>query len=137
MVTLLVTVAAGIGAVARYVVDRAVQRRAGAGFPYGTLLVNVTGSFVLGLVVGMAAHHGLGSTPAAVLGAGFAGGYTTLSTWAWESLALAEAGSGSAAVLNVLGSLALGLTAGGAGLGLAMVAGLHVKKGSHGGTSLG
>lgn len=122
MVTLLVSVAAGIGAVTRYVVDRAVQRRAGTAFPYGTLLVNVTGSFVLGLVVGMMTHHGLGSTSGAVLGAGFAGGYTTLSTWAWESLALAQAGSGGAAALNVLGSLALGLTAGAAGLGLALVA---------------
>ena len=121
MVTLLVTVAAGLGAVSRYVVDRAVQRRAGVGFPYGTLLVNVTGSFLLGLVVRLAAHHGLGSTPGAVLGAGFAGGYTTLSTWAWESLALAEAGSGGSAALNVVGSLALGLAAGAVGLGVALL----------------
>lgn len=122
MVTLLVTVAAGLGAVTRYLVDRTVQRRAGGDFPYGTLLVNVTGSFLLGVVVGLAAHHGLGSTPGAVLGAGFAGGYTTLSTWAWESLALAETGAGGAAALNVVGSLALGLASAAAGLGVALVA---------------
>jgi CrcB protein len=121
MVTLLVTVAAGLGAVSRYVVDRAAQRRVGSRFPYGTLLVNVTGSLLLGLLVGLAAHHGLGSSTGAVLGAGFAGGYTTLSTWAWESLALAETGSGAAAAVNVLGGLALGLAAGAAGLGLALL----------------
>jgi CrcB protein len=121
MVTLLVTLAAGVGAVARYAVDRAVQHRAGARFPYGTLLVNVSGSFLLGLLVGLAAHHGLGSSTGAVLGAGFAGGFTTLSTWAWESLALAETGSGTAAAVNVVGSLALGLAAGAAGLGVALL----------------
>lgn len=121
MVTLLVSLAAGVGAVARYAVDRSVQRRAGVRFPYGTLLVNISGSFLLGLLVGLAAHHGLRSSTGAVLGAGFAGGYTTLSTWAWESLALAETGSGSAAALNVLGSLTFGLAAGAAGLGVALL----------------
>jgi len=54
-----------------------------------------------------------------VLGAGFAGGYTTLSTWAWESIALAERGARAAVLVNVVGSFALGMAAAAAGLGLA------------------
>ena len=69
MVTLLVTIAAGIGAVSRYLVDGAVQRRTNNAFPTGTLVVNISGSFVLGLIVGLTAHHGLGTSTAAVLGA--------------------------------------------------------------------
>lgn len=114
MLTLWVGLAAGAGAVLRYVVDQLVARRLGADLPWGTLVVNVTGSFVLGLAVG-----GLTGTAAAVVGAGLAGGYTTLSTLVWESLAIAEDGSGGAAALNVLGSTALGLAAGALGLLLA------------------
>jgi CrcB protein len=121
VVTLLVTLAAGLGAVARYLVDGAVQRRTHKAFPAGTLVVNLSGSFLLGLIVGLAAHHGLATSTAVVLGAGFTGGYTTLSTWAWESVALAERQAGGAAVVNVLGSLALGMAAGAAGLGLALL----------------
>lgn len=113
MLSLWVALAAGCGAVARYVVDQAVQRRLGARFPYGTLIVNTTGSFVLGLVVG-----GLSGSAAVVLGAGFAGGYTTLSTLTWETLALADERSVLAASLNVLGSVSLGLAAAAAGLAL-------------------
>ena len=121
MVTLLVAVAAGLGAVVRYLVDRAVQQRVDGHFPFGTLVVNVSGSFVLGLVVGLTAHHGLGTSTGAVLGAGLTGGYTTLSTWAWETLALTERAAGGAAALNVFGSLALGLLAAAAGAGFALL----------------
>jgi len=121
VVTLLVTIAAGIGAVSRYLVDGAVQQRRSNDFPAGTLIVNITGSFVLGLTVGLTAHHGLPTSTSVVLGAGFTGGYTTLSTWAWESFALARGGRGGAAALNVMGSLGLGMAAGAAGLGLALL----------------
>jgi len=121
MVTLLVTVAAGIGAMSRYLVDGAVQRRTRRLFPAGTLAVNLSGSFLLGLLVGLTAHHGLATSTAAVLGAGFTGGYTTLSTWAWESVALAERGGRVASMVNVIGSLGLGMAAGAAGLGLTLL----------------
>lgn len=121
MTTLAVALAAGLGAVCRYLLDEVVSHRSAGAFPYGTLSVNVSGSFVLGLVVGLGLHHHLGGDATAVLGAGFAGGYTTLSTWAWESLELAREGAVRVAAANVVVSLGLGLLAGAAGLGLASV----------------
>ena len=121
MLTLTVAVAAGLGAVLRYLVDQVVQHRTRGAFPFGTLLINVSGSLLLGLVTGLALRHALPSTTTLVVGTGFAGGFTTLSTWAWESVALAETGEPWAAAVNALGSFALGLVAAGAGLGLALL----------------
>ncbi|HET7312527.1 MAG TPA: fluoride efflux transporter CrcB [Mycobacteriales bacterium] len=121
MVTLAVALAAGIGAVARYVFDQIVEHKTSGTFPLGTLLVNVTGSLLLGVVVGLGLHHGLPTTPSVVVGVGFAGGYTTFSTWAWESIALHEDGAPGQAIVNALGSFATGLVAAAAGLGLALL----------------
>jgi CrcB protein len=121
MLTLAVALAAGAGAVLRYFLDQLVQHRTRGDFPYGTVVVNVTGSFLLGLVTGLALHHGLAATTTVVIGAGFAGGYTTLSTWAWETIALAETGDLLEASVNVVGSFAAGLAAASAGLGLALL----------------
>jgi len=73
-----------------------------SGFPHGTLVINVSGSLLLGLVLGLAMHHGLTNAPTTVIGAGFAGGYTTLSTWAYETLMLAEEREFRAAAINVV-----------------------------------
>jgi CrcB protein len=81
-------------------------------------VVNVSGSLLLGLVTGLATHHGLPAVPTAVVGPGFLGGYTTWSTYLWETLALAEGGAVGLASLNLLGSLAAGLAAAAAGFGL-------------------
>jgi CrcB protein len=121
MLSLAVAGAAGVGAVLRYLVDTAVQRRTGDRFPYGTLLINLTGSLLLGLTTGLALHHGLPRDPALILGAGFAGGYTTLSTWAWETVGLAERRAWAGAALNAIGSFAAGLAVAAAGLGLALL----------------
>lgn len=121
MLTLAVALAAGAGAVARYVLDQVVQHRTGGTFPAGTLVVNVTGSLLLGLAVGMGLHHGLPTNATVIIGAGFAGGYTTFSTWVWESLALMESGEVGAAAANVAGSLVAGLLAAATGLGLALL----------------
>lgn len=120
MLTLAVAAAAGVGAVVRYVIDQVVQHRTRGDFPYGTLLINLTGSLLLGLITGLVLDHGFPATPAIIIGSGFAGGYTTLSTWAWESVALAETGDLLEASLNVAGSFALGLGVAAAGLGLAL-----------------
>jgi CrcB protein len=121
MLTLAVALAAGAGAVLRYLVDQLVQHRTRGDFPYGTVIINVTGSFLLGLATGLALHHGLAATPTVIIGTGFAGGYTTLSTWAWETLALAETGDLLEASVNIVGSFAAGLAAAAAGLGLALL----------------
>lgn len=123
MLTLLVALAAGLGAVSRYVVDRVVSQRTRGELPYGTFAVNISGSLLLGLVVGVTADNGFPSDAALVAGTGFLGGYTTLSTWAWESLALTVEDDGALghAALNVLGSLAVGLAAAAGGLGLALL----------------
>ena len=121
MLWVAVSAAAGAGAVLRYAVDRVVALRMRAQWPLGTLLVNVSGSLLLGLVVGLTVHHGLGTTTLDVVGSGFAGGFTTLSTWAWESIALAETSEWPASLLNVFGSVAAGLLAAAAGLGLARI----------------
>lgn len=121
MLSLLVALAAGVGAVARYLTDQVVQHRIRSEFPYGTLLINLSGSLLLGLTTGLGLHHGLPTTATVVVGAGFAGGYTTLSTWAWESVVLVEEGDLLEAALNVAGSFALGIAAAAAGLGLALL----------------
>jgi CrcB protein len=119
MILLAVSVAAGGGAVLRYGVDRAAARRLRSEWPLGTFVINVLGSLLLGLVVGLSRHHGLDAQVVDVVGAGFCGGFTTLSTWAWESIALAESGEWLASSLNVVGSVLAGLLAAAAGLGLA------------------
>jgi CrcB protein len=111
--------AAGLGAVCRYLLDRLVQHQHDQAFPWGTFVINVSGSLLLGLTTGLVSSHGLPAGPAAVVGAGFLGGYTTWSTYLWESLSLAGTGAQGRAALNLLGSLAAGLLAAAAGLGLA------------------
>jgi CrcB protein len=116
-----VAVAAGLGAMLRYLVDQFVHHRVRGDFPFGTVVVNISGSFLLGLVTGLAAHHGLPHAAAVIVGTGIAGGYTTLSTWAWETITLAESGELLEATSNVVASFAAGLAAAAAGLGLALL----------------
>jgi CrcB protein len=111
-------VAAGIGAPARYVLDGAVQERAGGVFPWGTFVVNVTGCLALGVITGLGLYHGLGSDARTVIGTGAVGAYTTFSTFSFETVRLAEDGAMAEALRNVVATLAVGLVAAGAGLAL-------------------
>jgi CrcB protein len=90
----------GVGAIGRFLLDGAVSSRVGSAFPWGTLAVNASGSFALGVV---------GTN--VVVGTGLIGAYTTFSTWMLETHRLAEDGRWRPAVLNVVGSLAVGLAA--------------------------
>jgi len=116
-----ITLAAGFGAVCRYALDQVVQHRTAGELPYGTFVINVSGSLLLGLALGLQVHHGLAVDATLVIGAGFAGGFTTLSTWAWETLALAESGDLTAASWNVVGSFTAALLAAAGGFGLALL----------------
>ena len=107
----------------RHLDDR--MPRAGAlSCPIGTLLVNVTGSFVLGLLLVAIARHGDdGDAMRLLIGVGFCGGYTTFSTFSYDTVALLESGAGTLAALNLAASLALALLAtfAGASLGSALL----------------
>jgi CrcB protein len=109
--------AGGAGAVLRYLADLGVARFAGRRFPWGILLVNISGSFALGVVTTAL------PTAAFVLGAGLLGGYTTFSTAMLDTVALWRDGEGRAVAVNAIGMLVLGLVA--AGLGLALGAALR------------
>jgi len=113
-----VMAAGACGAVLRYLVDHGVQRRTGGEFPFGTLVINVSGSFVLGILTGAALHDGVSATWLTVAGTGLIGAYTTFSTFSFDIVRLAEADRWRPAVLNVVAGIGLGL--GAAALGLAV-----------------
>lgn len=119
MTVLLIALAGAVGAPMRYLVDTLVQERLERVFPWGTLLINITGSFVLGLVAGLALYHGLPALPKAVIGTGFCGAYTTFSTFAYETVRLGEEGSFQEGISNVADSLLGGLLGAAGGLALA------------------
>jgi CrcB protein len=121
MLAVAVGLAAAFGAVLRYLADQAVARRLPSRFPAGTWVINVSGSFLLGLLAGLATHHGLSADAVAVAGTGVCGGYTTFSTFSYETVRLMEEGSGLVALGNLAGSLAAGLAAAALGLGLGLL----------------
>ncbi len=116
MTVALLVVAGACGALARYEVELAVRRRSRGSFPYGTLLINVSGSLVLGILAGLAAHHGVPVPVVTVIGTGLLGAYTTFSTFSFDTVALAETGRVRAAAANLGASLVLGLGAAAVGL---------------------
>lgn len=105
-----------VGANARYLLGGWIAARFGAAFPYGTFLINSTGSFILGLIMGTLEGHVLSPAVRLALAIGFVGAYTTFSTWTYETIRLIENGSLLPATLNVVGSLLIGLLAAVGGL---------------------
>lgn len=110
-----VLVIGGLGSVARFMVDRAVARRAARSFPFGTLTVNISGALLLGFVTGLAlSHHA-----ALLVGTAFLGAYTTFSTWMFETQRLTEERRVGPAVTNVIASVLAGIAAAAAGQAVA------------------
>lgn len=118
-----VAIGSALGGAARYLLGGLVQARLGAEFPYGTLVVNVTGSFLLGLLQ----TYALGTASVspelrALLTLGFCGGYTTFSTFSYETIALVRDGEAIRAGAYLV--LSAGLAIAGAVAGIALGAGL-------------
>ncbi len=107
---LMVAAGGALGSVARYWVGTALAGRLGTAFPYGTFVVNVTGSFVIGYVLTAGTERfSLHPTFRLLLATGFLGGYTTFSAFEYETLRLVETGAFARAAANVVLSVALGL----------------------------
>lgn len=105
-------VAGALGALTRYGVDGVVARHVPGAFPWGTFVVNVSGSFALGLVFTLLAER-VSADPSlrSAITIGFLGAYTTFSTLSYESYRLLEDGATGLALANVLGSVTVGLVA--------------------------
>jgi CrcB protein len=119
---MLAVVASGLGALARYGLAGAVQRRTAGTRPRGTAVVNVTGAILLGLLTGPYAAGRVDAAVFTVAGAGFLGGFTTFSTWMVESVRLGEQGAATGLLVvaaNVAGLLVAGLIGAGVGLWIA------------------
>lgn len=109
------------GAIARFFVARVSASLLGVAFPYGTFLINISGSFLLGLIATLVAQRLVpyGDHIRLAVAVGFIGSYTTFSTYEFESNALIEEGSWMLATVNLVGSLLVGLIAVKAGIVLA------------------
>ncbi len=108
----------GIGSVLRYLVTLGITQRFGPGFPWGTLLINVTGSFVIGVVFELSQTRSIGMPMLmrVFLMTGVLGGYTTFSTYSLDVVSLASEGAAIPALLYAFGSVVLGLTSAFAGI---------------------
>ncbi|HAM00605.1 MAG TPA: fluoride efflux transporter CrcB [Acidimicrobiaceae bacterium] len=107
-----VGVAGFFGAMSRYWLDGWVTRLAGGGFPWGTLAVNISGCFVIGLLTTVLTERILPHpTVRVAVTVGFVGAYTTFSTFAYESLRQIQDGALGLAVANVVGSVVIGVAA--------------------------
>lgn len=122
LVFLGLSIAGGVGAAARLLVDGMVRARFGGRLPWGTLAINVSGSVLLGLLTGLAKAGPLPEAWELVLGGGLLGGYTTFSTASFETVRLLQERRLTAALLNGLGMLVLSVAVafGGYEIGVAL-----------------
>jgi CrcB protein len=117
---LLVAAGGALGAVLRYLLDGAVRRRFGPRFPWGTLLVNVTGSALLGVLTGWALGGGAPDALRLLAGVGLCGALTTFSTFGYDTVRLLTERGARYAAGNVVLTVPAGFLAAGAGLALAL-----------------
>ena len=120
MIVVGVALAGSVGAVARYWLDDVITARRHYVVPVATLVINTSGSFLLGILTGLTLYHGLETDIRTVLGTGFCGGYTTFSTFAFQTVRLGEQRATRGAVENITASFVLPAVA--AALGLALMA---------------
>lgn len=107
-----VAIGGAVGSMTRYFVSGAVYQRFGTSFPYGTLAVNVIGCFLIGLIMEMTQdRYAINPAVKTLLTVGFLGGFTTFSTYSYETLALVRDGMALRALVNAGGSVVAGLFA--------------------------
>jgi CrcB protein len=121
ILAVVVGLAGSFGAASRYLIDGALQDRTTGSFPFGTLTVNMAGSFILGLLTGLGLAHGLPAQVRTVAGVGFCGALTTWSTASWETVRLAEEGMGGQALTNAIGGLLVSALCAAAGIALGLL----------------
>lgn len=102
----------GIGSLARYLIGTAIAERTASRFPWGTMVINVSGSFLIGLImVTLATRATANPNWRAALVVGFLGGYTTFSSFEWETFSAIRSDGIWMGALNVIGSVGLGYVA--------------------------
>ncbi|WP_066906731.1 fluoride efflux transporter FluC [Millisia brevis] len=111
-----VALAGGVGAACRLMLDGVLRSRFPGRIPRGTIVINISGSFLLGLAAGVAASGFLPPVLYSVVGAGFMGGYTTFSTASFETVRLFQQGRWRLGVVNGFGVLIAAVAAAGLGL---------------------
>ncbi|UKA48646.1 fluoride efflux transporter CrcB [Arthrobacter sp. FW305-123] len=121
MTVILLALAGGIGAAARFVVDGAIRQRFKTALPWGTILINITGSFALGVLAGAVMRGHASESVFLILGTGFLGGYTTFSTASLETIRLIQSGRTGVALINGLGSMAASVLSATAGVGVGLL----------------
>lgn len=114
----LLGLAGAVGALARYLLGRLITERGRGIFPWATLLINVSGAFLIGLLFGLTGQKVISAQIQLIAATGFLGGYTTFSTMSWESVQLLKSGNTRLSVLYLAGNFIPGLLA--AALGLAL-----------------
>ncbi|GAA2848486.1 fluoride efflux transporter CrcB [Paenarthrobacter ilicis] len=119
MTVLLLALAGGLGAATRFVLDGFVRTRIKTALPWGTVLINVSGSLVLGFLAGMVMRGLAPESLLLILGTGFLGGYTTFSTASLETIRLIQSRRPGLALVNGVGTMAISVLAAAAGVWLA------------------
>jgi CrcB protein len=107
----MVLLGGGVGALARYVVGSAIATRVGGRFPLGTMVINITGSFLIGVLMTLLTERLPHPNWRLLLVTGFLGGYTTFSSFEYETLQAVQGGAAWIGVVNVVGSVVLGYIA--------------------------
>ena len=118
LVIALVGLAGGLGAGTRFVVDGLIRAKLRTALPVATIAINVTGSFLLGLIAGAVIVHAAPPELQAIAGTGFLGGYTTFSTASFETVRLVQSRRTGLALLNGIGTAVVAVAAAAAGLAL-------------------
>ncbi|MEV4951488.1 fluoride efflux transporter CrcB [Paenarthrobacter nitroguajacolicus] len=121
MTVVLLALAGGIGAAVRFMVDGFMRQRFKTALPWGTILINVSGSLALGFLAGLLMRGQAPESLFLIVGTGFLGGYTTFSTASLETIRLVQSGRTGLALINGLGSMAASVLAAAAGVGFGLL----------------